>query len=206
MRHKRGRAHVSAGFWLLIVLAVIVSPVMAVVAILCAAALHEAGHLAAMRHYGVAVKQMRLTALGAEIDAPALARLSYGRELVVTLAGAAVNLLCAAGLAGLGLWTAWEWPFVFAGAHLVLAAFNLLPILPLDGARALYLASAFALGPAAGERIAAAVSLVCALALCALGLKLSLTLRSGYLFVFAAFGLLWSLLRQLGLARGGKSV
>ena len=50
MRHKRGRAHVSAGFWLLIVLAVIVSPVLAVVAILCAAALHEAGHLAAMRH------------------------------------------------------------------------------------------------------------------------------------------------------------
>ena len=43
-------------------------------------------------------------------------------------------------------------------------------------------------------------------ALCALGLKLSLALRSGYLFVFAAFGLLWGLLRQLGLARGGKSV
>lgn len=206
MRHRRGRAHVSAGFWLLVVLAVIVSPLMAVAAILCAAALHEAGHLAAMQHYGVAVKRIRLTALGAEIDALALERLSYGRELVVTLAGAAVNLLCAAGLAGLGLWTAWEWAFVFAGAHLVLAVFNLLPVLPLDGARALYLVTAFVFGPAAGERITAAVSLACALALCALGVKLSLALRSGYLFVFAAFGLLWSLLRQLGLARGGKSV
>ena len=81
----------------------------------------------------------------------------------------------------------------------MLAAFNLLPVVPLDGARAL-------LGPAMGERITAAVSLACSLALCALGLKLSLGLHSGRLFAFASFGLLWGTLRQLGLARGGKSV
>ena len=40
----------------------------------------------------------------------------------------------------------------------------------------------------------------------ALGLKLSLELHSGWLFAFAAFGLLWGTLRQLGLARGAKSV
>ena len=93
-----------------------------------------------------------------------------------------VNLFCAILLALLGLRTWREWCFVFAGAHLVLAAFNLLPVVPLDGARAL------------------------CLALCALGLKLSLGLHSGWLFAFAAFGLLWGTLRQLGLARGAKSV
>ena len=54
--------------------------------------------------------------------------------------------------------------------------------------------------------VTAAVSLACSLALCALGLKLSLGLHSGWLFAFASFGLLWGTLRQLGLARGGKSV
>ena len=197
---------VSASFWLLVLLAVIVSPPMAVAAVLTAAALHEIGHLAAMRHYGVSVRRFRLTALGAELDAPSLARLSYGRELAVTLAGVAANLLCAVLLVLLGLRTWWEWPFVFAGAHLVLAAFNLLPVVPLDGARALCLILSFFLGPTAGERVTAAVSLVCSLALCALGLRLSLGLQSGYLFAFAAFGLLYGSLRQLGLARGAKSV
>ena len=159
-----------------------------------------------MRYYGVSVKRFRLTALGAELDAPTLARLPYGRELIITLAGVTVNLFCAVLLALLGLRTWREWPFVFAGAHLVLAAFNLLPVVPLDGARALCLALSFFLGPATGERITAAVSLACSLALCALGLKLSLGLHSGWLFAFASFGLLWETLRQLGLARGAKSV
>ena len=195
---------VNASFWLLVLLAAIVSPLTAVAAILTAAALHELGHLAVMRYYGVSVKRFRLTALGAELDAPALARLPYGRELIITLAGVTVNLFCAVLLALLGLRTWREWPFVFAGAHLVLAAFNLLPVVPLDGARALCLALSFLL--ATGERITAAVSLACSLALCALGLKLSLELHSGWLFAFASFGLLWGALRQLGLARGGKSV
>ena len=147
---------VNASFWLLVLLAAIVSPLTVVAAILTAAALHELGHLAVMRYYGVSVKRFRLTALGAELDAPALARLSYGRELIVTLAGVTVNLFCAVLLALLGLRTWREWPFVFAGAHLVLAAFNLLPVVPLDGARALCLALSFFLGPATGERITAA--------------------------------------------------
>ena len=202
MRRRAERPRVGAGFWLLLVLAVVISPATAVAAILCASALHELGHLAALRHYGVRVRHFRLTALGAELDAPALARLSYGRELIVTLTGVTVNLLCAFLLAGAGVWTRREWPLVFAGAHLVLAAFNLLPILPLDGARALCLILSFFLGPAAGERITAAVSLAGSLALCALGVKLSFGLRRGCLFAFAAFGLLYGVARQLRSARG----
>ena len=68
------------------------------------------------------------------------------------------------------------------------------------------LAVAFFFGPTAGERVCAAVSLAGALAVCALGLDLSLRLQSGWLFAIAALGLLWGALGQLGLARGGKSV
>lgn len=197
---------VNASFWLLVLLAAIVSPLTVVAAILTAAALHELGHLAVMRYYGVSVKRFRLTALGAELDAPALARLPYGRELIVTLAGVTVNLFCAVLLALLGLRTWREWCFVFAGAHLVLAAFNLLPVVPLDGARRSALPCPFPWPHGGGSASIAAVSLACSLALCALGLKLSLELHSGWLFAFAALGLLWGTLRQLGLARGGKSV
>ena len=96
---------VNASFWLLVLLAAIVSPLTVVAAILTAAALHELGHLAVMRYYGVSVKRFRLTALGAELNAPTLARLPYGRELIVTLAGVTVNLFCAVLLALLGLRT-----------------------------------------------------------------------------------------------------
>ena len=40
-----------------------------------------------------------------------------------------------------------------AGAHLVLCAFNLLPVRPLDGGRALYLLISWAMGPTAGETV-----------------------------------------------------
>ena len=46
---------VNASFWLLVLLAAIVSPLTVVAAILPAAALHELGQLAVMRFYGVAV-------------------------------------------------------------------------------------------------------------------------------------------------------
>lgn len=190
----------------MVVLALIVSPPMVVAAVLIAAGLHEAGHLAALRHYGVPVRAIRLTAFGAEIDAPRLARLSYGRELAVVLAGPAVNLLCGGLLALAGLWFSWECAFLFSGAHLALAAFNLLPVLPLDGGRALYLLAAYFFAPAAGERFCAALSLGCALALCALGAEIALLRGGGWLFLLAACGLLWGAMRQLGLARGGKNV
>ena len=44
-----------------------------------------------------------------------------------------------------------RWPAA-VGANLVLCLFNLLPIRPLDGGRALYLLASWAAGPAAGRR------------------------------------------------------
>lgn len=113
--------------------------------VLSAAALHELGHLAALRLLGGAVTALRISVFGAELAAEG-GRLSYGRELAAVLAGPLTNLLAGLALARLGYPAA-------AGAHLVLCAFNLLPVRPLDGGRALYLAAAWAAGPAAGEAL-----------------------------------------------------
>lgn len=131
--------HVSWSFWLLILLAAIVSPLTIVLSILLAAALHECGHLLALRAFHVPIEGLRLSAFGAVLHARGAQRLSYGRELVVTLAGCGMNLVCGVLTAWFSLHYVWVEGFVFAGAHILLCAFNLLPIPPLDGSSVLAL-------------------------------------------------------------------
>lgn len=116
------------------------------VTVLGAAAAHELGHWAVLRALGAEVTDLRLSALGAVLETDS-GRLSYGGELAAVLAGPAANLLAALVLTALG---GGRWPAA-VGANLVLCAFNLLPIRPLDGGRALYLLLSWAGGPAAGE-------------------------------------------------------
>ena len=130
--------------------------------------MHECGHLAALALFRVPVLGLRLGAMGAVLYAPGAARLSYGRELAVTLAGPAVNLVCAPLVAALAARWGWDWGYLFAGAHTVLGVYNLLPIPPLDGGRALYLLLAWRWGPDAGERVASLAGVSAALTLTAL--------------------------------------
>ena len=130
--------HVSWSFWLLILLVAIVSPLTIVLSILLAAALHECGHLLALQAFHVPIEGLRLSAFGAVLHARGAQRLSYGRELVVTLAGCGMNLVCGVLTAWFSLHYVWVEGFVFAGAHILLCAFNLLPIPPLDGSKVLF--------------------------------------------------------------------
>ena len=196
---------ISADFWLLLAAAVIAAPLPLTAAVLLAAALHEGGHLIALRLFRVPVEGLRLGASGAVIHARGARRLSYGRELLVTLAGSAANLLFAPPLAALSTRIAWEWGFLFAGANVLLGVYNLLPIPPLDGGRALYLAVAYCFGPVAGEAAETAVGLFGAAALTALGAYLT-AVYGGALFLLAALGLLFGAVRQFALAKIPMSV
>lgn len=92
--------------------------------------LHECGHIAAMRAYGVRIKELRLYGGGMKIsrDIPCL---SFSKELIVTFAGVLVNaFLC--------IFSYCCFKTVFS-VNLALLIFNLLPIGYLDGARALML-------------------------------------------------------------------
>lgn len=200
-----GRVRVGAGFWVLLGAAVLVSPVETVLAVLLAAACHELGHFLLLRFFGVRTESLSLSALGAELRAPGLDTLSYGRELAVTLAGPAVNLLCALLLSAAARGLSAPALYLHAGAHVLLGAFNLLPCAPLDGARVLYLVTAYFGGPAAGDAVAASVGLGCALVVLALALRLTLG-GGGWLFLFAALGLVCSSIVQIGLAKPRVSV
>lgn len=106
--------------------------------VVCAAAAHELGHLAAITAVGGRVCCLRLTAAGAEIRMAGVP--GYGRELLCALAGPLVSLLLAVGAARIGA-------LVFAGMNLALGVFNLLPLRMLDGGRALSCLTALLFGP-----------------------------------------------------------
>ena len=121
-------------------------------AVLLAALCHELGHYAALRRRGGWVRAVRISALGAEMQVEG--RMSYGGELLAAAAGPAVNLLLAAALGLLGRW--WEPLYLLAGAQAVLGCFNLLPILPLDGGRMLWLALCWGADPFLADRVTVA--------------------------------------------------
>jgi Zn-dependent protease len=103
--------------------------------------LHEVGHAVACRGFGIRVRAVTIELLGGytEMDADAP---TPRAEAAVSLAGPAVSLVLA-GLAGLGSALLAAHPLVrtlalqLAVCNAVLAGFNALPGLPLDGGRAL---------------------------------------------------------------------
>ncbi len=112
-----------------------------VLCLLLSVLLHELGHALTARRFGIGVRGITLELLGGytelDRDAP-----SPRVELLVSLAGPAVSLvlgvLAAFGAAILPARTLLEeLAFQLALSNLVVAAFNVLPGLPLDGGRAL---------------------------------------------------------------------
>lgn len=111
-----------------------------------ACVLHELGHYIVIRWMGGQVGKLRLTAAGAEIQV--IGTLSYGKEILYTLAGPAINVALATGMS--------KRDPVFSGINLALAYFNLLPLSCLDGGRIVSAMSAFLFG----ERVAVKTKLV----------------------------------------------
>lgn len=118
---------------------------------LLACLLHELGHIAMASALGGQVESLSLTVVGAELRIGYGAPLTYGRDSLVALAGPAVNLLLG------GLFTALGWRLA-AALTLAVGAFNLLPILPLDGGRVVYGLLANRLDPDWAERLMTALS------------------------------------------------
>lgn len=143
--------------------------------------LHELGHALTARRYGVETREIVLYPFGgvARMD-----RIPPGKaELLIALAGPAVNLVLAAllGLVLVGLSAdtpdaplaivtegtiVWQLLYV----NLSLFVFNLIPAFPMDGGRVLRAALAIGLGETRATNIAAAIGQVLALGFAAVAL------------------------------------
>jgi Zn-dependent protease/CBS domain-containing protein len=143
--------------------------------------LHEFGHVFAARAYGIRTSDVTLLPIGGVASLERMPE-KPGQEIVVALAGPAVNLVIAAALA------------VFAGANfdfgqmaqfddarssllgriavanVALCVFNLIPAFPMDGGRVLRALLAIRLGYTRATRVAATIGQALAFAFALLGL------------------------------------
>ncbi len=112
-------------FWILTALFLLTIPLRWFFAAVIAAAVHELGHIAAVGLLGAEIKEVQIGAGGAKLCASPLSR---NREIICVLAGPAASLML--------MLFARIMPRV-AICGLVQGVYNLLPIYPLDGGKAL---------------------------------------------------------------------
>ncbi len=118
-----GRIETDGGFWLVLGLMLLLFPVRFLAGVLLAAAVHELGHLLAIRLTGGKVRRICLRAGGAVIET---APMTPGREVLCALAGPAAGAMTV---------LAWRFYPELALAGLVQTGVNLVPIYPMDGGR-----------------------------------------------------------------------
>jgi Zn-dependent protease/CBS domain-containing protein len=146
--------------------------------------LHEFGHALAARHYGIETRDITLLPIGG------LARLERmpdkpREEVVVALAGPAVNVVIAAALAlFIGFSGGWSDPHIMERTGVPLAyrlfsvnvwlvLFNMIPAFPMDGGRVLRAVLAMRMNYASATQLAASIG-------------------QGIAFIFFILGLWWN--------------
>lgn len=145
-----------------------------------AAAIHEGGHLLALRTLGSRVREIRFRLSGMELRYRQDC-LTYGKEAAAALAGPGINILAAILLIPFAIRTASSTLFLWIGCHAALAAFNLIPAAPLDGGRALRCLLC-ALWPRSGPRVSEIMDRAVGIGISALGLFILLRFRNPTLF------------------------
>jgi len=133
--------------------------------------LHELGHALTARRFGIETEDITLYPIGGVARLRRMPR-APGAELLIALAGPAVNLLIVLALQGLvafGALSGLESDLPLLGfvqvltyANLILALFNLIPAFPMDGGRVLRAALSGWLGRAKATTVAATIRQVLA--------------------------------------------
>lgn len=159
--------------------------------------LHELGHSFTAMHFGIGVRRILLMPIGGMAEFDAIPR-EPGRELLITLAGPAVNFVIAAILwLFVGLPEGWrpfgfyDFPDNFVGLtqfllhwNLLMGCFNLLPIFPMDGGRILRALLASRLPYLQATRTAATIGKVLAVVSALVAALVFHYYLTAFLFVF----------------------
>src|SRR3954453_19367302 len=155
--------------------------VMFIVLLFACVLLHELGHVFAARRYGVQTPVITLLPIGGVAQLERIPE-KPSEELVVALAGPAVNVVIAVllalvlgGLPSMDSGTQVENPAVsllgrLAWVNVTLAVFNLIPAFPMDGGRVLRALLAYRMGSARATKVAATIGQAVAFALGLAGL------------------------------------
>jgi Zn-dependent protease/CBS domain-containing protein len=168
-----------------------------IVALFVCVVLHEFGHIVAARRYGISTSDVTLLPIGGVASLERMPE-KPGQEIVVALAGPAVNLVIALVLVFL-LGAEFDLSQMaqlqqaqstligrIAAANVVLFVFNLIPAFPMDGGRVLRALLALGLGYTRATRVAASIGQGLAVVFAFLGLLGNPLLVLVAVFIFLA--------------------
>lgn len=134
---------------------------------LVAAAVHEFGHVIAIKLCGGKIDAICLGAFGAQINMKLYPILSYKREIAIALAGPFVGAI-------FGVLSSFWGNYTLAGFSIVLTVFNLLPALPLDGGRAIKFATLLLFDESGQRVISKTLNALSAVFVAALGIYVNM--------------------------------
>lgn len=129
------RFTLSPGAVLILSLVYFFGGISALLAVLLSAAVHELGHVSAIKALGGKVKRLSFDSSG--LSMCGTGTYSAAGEIGILLSGPSAGLALAYICSHIGALSANELLLKTAGMSLVLSVYNLLPALPLDGGRAL---------------------------------------------------------------------
>ena len=143
------RLKISGGFYLMMAAMLLLVPLPWLIAAAVAGAYHELWHYLAICYLSGQSNGLRLNAFAARLPLPEMSR---GKELLCALAGP---------VGGLSLVLFARWMPRLAICAVMQSAYNLLPIYPLDGGRALQNGLLMAFKPPVSRRICKIVERIC---------------------------------------------
>lgn len=125
-------------FFVIIMLAsVLTGHFLELIALFTIVFIHELGHVFAARCFGIQVLAIQMLPFGGVAEMEDMSHLTARREIAIALAGPLQNILMIGVSLLLHVCGLWEGAFYlyFIYSNLLIALFNLLPILPLDGGK-----------------------------------------------------------------------
>ncbi|MFB5582755.1 stage IV sporulation protein SpoIVFB [Bacillus albus] len=127
-------------FWVIIVIGIFTARFKELLLLFCIVLIHELGHAFAAAHYNWRIKKIQLLPFGGVAELEEHGNKSLKEELVVVIAGPIQHIwMMAVGyiLFETG-WLGAELYYFFMWNNIIILAFNLLPIWPLDGGKVLF--------------------------------------------------------------------
>ncbi|MDA1676994.1 MULTISPECIES: stage IV sporulation intramembrane metalloprotease SpoIVFB [Bacillus cereus group] len=127
-------------FWVIIVIGIFTARFKELLLLFCIVLIHELGHAFAAAHYNWRIKKIQLLPFGGVAELEEHGNKSLKEELVVVIAGPIQHIwMMAVGYivfeAG---WLGADLYYFFMWNNIIILAFNLLPIWPLDGGKVLF--------------------------------------------------------------------
>jgi stage IV sporulation protein FB len=167
-----------------------------VLLVMAAVLLHELAHLVTARSLKVAVGEVELLPFGGQAKIEDFTGLEPEKETIIAVTGPACSLLLAAIFYFLAPYLSIAKAQFFITVNLMLGAFNLLPVLPLDGGRVLRAQLSRWLGYKKATSRAALLGQWVGLALAAWGIYQTFSSLTGINILLAGIILFWAARRE----------